>query len=191
MARPEDEDAPWTRQLLVGIGALVAVALVIGVVVGVVALGAVHVSGLSSAKSEATEPPRLVMPTGDPTTTPQTFPDPAKPSGASSAAPTTPSSSPRHKHRSNVKTISLQAFPDHVSPGQRISFSGVYPRGEGRRLQVQRFEGGGWQDFPATTSVSGGLFNTYIFTARTGSTRFRVVDTATGKASNPVRVRIG
>ena len=190
MARPEDEDTPWTRQLLVGIGALVAVALVIGVVVGAVALGAVHVSGLTSAKSDATEPPRLVMPTGDPTTTPQTFPDPAKPSGASSRAPTKPSSSRGHKHRSKAKAISLQAFPDHVSAGQRINFSGVYAGGEGRRLQVQRFESG-WQDFPATTSVSGGLFNTYVFTARTGMTRFRVVDTTTGKASNPVRVRIG
>jgi hypothetical protein len=188
MARPEDEDAPWTRQLLVGVGALVAVALVIGIVVGIVALGAAHVSGLSSAKRHEAEAPRLVMPTGNPTTTPETFPDPAKPSGAASPSSSTTSSAPTKKAKS--RAISLQVFPAKVSPGERINFTGVYARGEGRRLQVQRFEGG-WHDFPVSASVSGGLFSTYIVTSHTGTNRFRVMDTASGKASNAVRVRIG
>ena len=189
MARPEDEDAPWTRQLLVGLGALVGVALVIGVVIGVVALGAAHVTGLSSAKPHTTQAPHLVMPTGDPTTTPETFPDPAQPSGASKPSPSSISSTaPPHKTR--TRAISLQAYPAKVRPGERINFTGVYARGEGRSLQVQRFEGG-WQDFPVSASVSGGQFNTYLTTSRTGMTRFRVLDKTSGKASNAVRVRIG
>ena len=61
----------------------------------------------------------------------------------------------------------------------------------GVRLQVQRFEGGGWTDFPVSARVSGGQFNTYITTSRSGATRFRVFDQAAGKPSNPVRVQIG
>jgi hypothetical protein len=188
MARPEDEDAPWTRQLLVGVGALVAVALVIGIVIGIVALGAAHVSGLSSAKSHEAATPSLVMPTGNPTTTPETFPDPAKASGGSSPSSAPSSGTPTRTAKS--RAISLQVFPANVRPGERINFTGVYARGEGRRLQVQRFEGG-WHDFPVSASVSGGLFSTYIVTSHTGTNRFRVMDTATGKASNAVRVRIG
>jgi len=56
---------------------------------------------------------------------------------------------------------------------------------------VQRFEGGGWTDFPVSARVSGGQFNTYITTSRSGATRFRVFDPAAGKPSNPVRVQIG
>ena len=54
MARDDDEDAPWTRQLLVALGVLVAVALVIGGVVSVVALGAANVSGIDNARPSAT-----------------------------------------------------------------------------------------------------------------------------------------
>jgi hypothetical protein len=89
-----------------------------------------------------------------------------------------------------VRAISLQAFPHQVSANQRINLTGVYTGGEGARLQVQRFEHG-WADFPVSTSVSGGLFSTYIFSGRVGPNRFRVVDPAGGRASNAVRVRIG
>jgi hypothetical protein len=55
---------------------------------------------------------------------------------------------------------------------------------------VQRFEGS-WVDFPVSASVRGGTFTTYIYTGRSGPNRFRVIDKATGKKSNPVRVTIG
>ena len=57
-------------------------------------------------------------------------------------------------------------------------------------LQVQRFEGA-WSDFPVSANVSGGIFNTFILTSRTGKARFRVIDHALNRASNPVTVTIG
>jgi hypothetical protein len=55
---------------------------------------------------------------------------------------------------------------------------------------VQRFEGGKWEDFPVTASVSNETFSTYIQTSQAGVNRFRVVDTDSRKASNEVRVKI-
>ena len=66
----------------------------------------------------------------------------------------------------------------------------MYPAGEGATLQVQRFEGT-WTDFPVSVTVSGGLYNTYILTSRTGESRFRVTDKALNRSSNPVTVSIG
>ena len=66
MVRDDDEDAPWTRQLAVGVGVLVAVALVIGGVMSVVALGAAKVTGLGESHTSATARPSLYMPSGEP-----------------------------------------------------------------------------------------------------------------------------
>ncbi len=189
MARDDDEDAPWTRQLLVGAGALVAVALVIGAVVSAVALGAARVSGINDARPTASATPTLYMPSDEPTTTPEPFPDPEGPttSGDPSPSPDEPSGPPKKR----AKTISLQAFPQRVGPNGRINLTGVYQGGgEGARLQVQRFESK-WVDFPVSTSVSGGVFKTYVYSGREGANRFRVVDTGTDRASNAVRVTIG
>ena len=187
MARDDDEDAPWTRQLLVGAGVLVAVALVIGGVVGLVAVGAARLSGINDARPTATQAPSLYIPGGEPTTTPDPFPDPQGSTGTASESPTVvPSKVPKKK----AKTITLQAFPQQVSANERITLTGVYQGVEGARLQVQRFEAG-WVDFPVSTSVSGGLFDTYIFSGRVGTNRFRVIDKDSGRTSNGVRVTIG
>ena len=73
---------------------------------------------------------------------------------------------------------------------QRFDLTGVYPTGEGAILTVQRFENGGWQDFPATGSVSGRTFQIPVETSRSGPNRFRVVDSATGLKSGEVRVTV-
>jgi len=187
MARDDDDDVPWTRQLAVGVGVLVAVALVIGGVVSVVALGAAKVTGLGRAHASATARPSLYFPSDDPTTTPETYPDP---NGSDEPSPPPSSESPSAKPTQKTHAITLQAFPQQVPPNERINLTGVYQGGEGARLQVQRFENG-WVDFPVSTSVSGGQFSTYVFSGRTGMNRFRVVDTDNGKTSNAVRVRIG
>jgi hypothetical protein len=188
MARDDDEDVPWTRQLAVGAGVLVAVALVIGGVMSVVALGAAKVTGLGGAHASATARPSLYFPSDDPTTTPETFPDP---NGSDEPSPSPSSSaSPSAKPTQKTRAITLQAFPQQVPPNERINLTGVYQGGEGARLQVQRFENG-WVDFPVSTSVSGGAFTTYIYTGRSGPNRFRVIDKEADKASNPVRVRVG
>src|SRR4051794_9584273 len=188
MARPDDEDTPWPKQLLLTVGALLAVALVIGGVVSVVALAAAKVTGIEDSQPQATSRPTLVIPSGDPTTSPEAFPDPQGAQGASSATPS-PSSSPTpHK---KVRTITLEASPRRVSANERIDLSGTYRGGDGRQLQVQRLEGGSWVDFPVSAPVRGGSFHTFIFSGRVGPNRFRMQDPDTGRASNAVRVRIG
>ena len=187
MARDDDQDTSWTRQLLLGVGALVAVALVIGGVVSVVALGAAKVSGLGDDRPSATAPASLYLPSDEPTTTPETFPDPEG-SGATSPSPAAPS--PTKKPAKKRTAISLQASPQQVPANQRINLTGDYPRSDGASLQVQRFEGS-WVDFPVNASVRGGSFSTYVYTGRSGPNRFRVVDKASGRTSNPVRVLVG
>src|SRR3954469_9438711 len=168
MPRIDDENAPWTRQLLVSVAALLAVALVIGGVVSVVALGAAKVSGIDDTQPQATSRPSLVMPSGEPTTTTEAFPNPA---GASATTSPSTSESPSPTPAKKAPRITLQASPDSVSANERIDLFGTYRGGSGRRLQVQRFEGD-WVDFPVSASVNGESFHTYIFTGREGTNRF-------------------
>lgn len=87
--------------------------------------------------------------------------------------------------------IVLAAVQTSVTPLERIDLTGSYAAGEGAVLQVQRFDGGGWQDFPVTALVSGGTFSTYIQTSLPGPTRFRMTDTDTGATSNEIVVTVG
>jgi hypothetical protein len=191
MAPDPDDESP-RRQLVMGLAALLAVALVIGGVISVVALGAVKVSGLDDSKPRATEKPSLVIPSGTPTTgleggaSPTGVPSDTGSPGAGASGSATPSAARK------AKAISLQANPLQAGPGQRVTLTGVYARHEGATLQVQRFEAGsGWADFPVTTSVVGGQFTTYVTTSRVGVNRLRVVDSAGKQVSNAVRVTIG
>jgi hypothetical protein len=190
MARRDDEEPPWTRQLLVGVGAIAVVALVIGGVVGAIALGAARVSGIDSAAPRATQKPSLYIPSGTPTVGLDTYPAPSGgahggptvgPSSSSSASPDGPKSPP----------ITLRVFPRQVAAGQRINLTGLYPGGNGVRLQVQRLENGRWTDFPVTVPVSAGQFTTYVTTSHSGVNRFRLLDSASQHRSNPVKVTVG
>jgi hypothetical protein len=107
-----DGEKPWPRQLLVAVGALLAVALVIGGVVSAFALGAARVSGIDDA------------------------------TGTSAQASTgTPAPSPRASPTERTP-IALQVEPTSVQPGQRINLTGDYRNGDGALLQVQRLQGG-------------------------------------------------
>jgi hypothetical protein len=181
-----DDDAPVSRTLLVGLAALVAVALLVGGVVGVVAFGAAKLTGIGGGGGGPSQEPSLYIPTEEPSTSPEAYPDPPD---ASEPSPTEEPSVPEPTPTEQPRDISLQVFPTEVSGGERINLTGVYPAGEGATLQVQRFEDG-WIDFPVTVNVSGGTFTTYLMTGRLGATRFRVIDPATGQASNPVRITI-
>lgn len=187
----DDAPTPWTRQLLVGIVALVVVALVVGGVVSVLALGAARVSGLGSSRPATTSRPGLVIPTGRPTTRIDEYPAPtASPRARATRSTPAPAAAPQQR----AVAISLQAFPQNVGAGQRINLTGLYQGGEGARLQVQRFDAGSWVDFPVSTTVSGGQFATYITTSHTGLNRLRVVDKAAApgrRLSNVVRVTVG
>ncbi|HEX5560272.1 MAG TPA: hypothetical protein VFX52_01435 [Nocardioidaceae bacterium] len=197
MARDE-EDAPWTRQLLVSAVVLVVVALVVGGVAGLVALGAARVSGIGQSGSGSSAKPSLYLPSHEPTTKPLRS---SAAIGSGSATPSRTGSAgqqadkkkadKKKADKKKVPVISLDASPGKVSAGQRIDLTGTYPGGDGTRLQVQRLEGGTWTDFPVDATVHGRRFATYVLTGRTGVNRFRMLDTTTGRHSDPVRVTVG
>jgi hypothetical protein len=186
-----DDDTAWPRQLLLGVAALVAVALVIGGVVSVVALGAARLAGVGADQPTPTSKPSLYIPSGKPSVSPEPYATLSGSAGASPSPSRSPSASASPRHTRKPRPVSLHASPLQVQPGQRINLTGAYRGGAGATLQVQRFEAGHWTDFPVTVPVHGASFATYITTSRTGKNRFRVLDKGAGRASNAVTVQVG
>ena len=184
------EESP-TRTLQVALSAMALVALTVGLIVGGLVLALHDYAGVDEvAEARARQAPETMsippyqrtppdedepgVKTYDPSPTPTVD----LPSGSPVAGTTQPG-------------IILAASPRSVSPGQQLNLSGRYGR-EGASLQIQRQQGGGvWTDFPVTTTVTGGTFDTYIVTSQTGTAQLRVIDKATGRTSNVVTVTIG
>ena len=181
--------------VLTGLLALVGVALVVGLILGLVAVAGSKFFGLDGGQVGAREaersmylpsPSRTVSPSG-----PLITLAPGETESPTESVPESSSSSAPSKKKSPKTKISLSAGETAVAPMQQIDLTGVYPGGEGAILQVQRFTNGTWQDFPVTVSVSNQTFSTYVQTSQPGVNRFRVIDTANGATSNDVRVTIG
>lgn len=196
-----DDDEDWARPLVAGLGVLVGVALLIGAVIAVIAIGALRITGGDGGSSSAPEAepslyipertsPRPPLDAMEPDADPSAEASPDEGESATESASPSPSPTEEPPPPAPRKVISLSATPVSVSPMQDIYLTGTFPGGEGARLQVQRYEGG-WVDFPTTASVSGGTFTTFVRTGRAGVNRFRVVDPDSGKASNAVSVRVG
>ncbi len=172
---------------------MVAVALLVGATVGFALMAAARISGFSdsataSSDAQADNPASLYMPSYEPTEDAGSgwdLPGPEK--SPSSLGSSDDASSPN----GGSKPITLFAAPQQVAPGERINFNGVYDGGEGATLQVQRREGGSWNDFPVTASVRGGSFETWIVTSKSGASKFRMLDESADRTSNVVKVRIG
>lgn len=182
------------RPVLAGLLALGGVALVVGLLAGVGVLVVTSSLGLgdddASASDAATtggatmvlpDPTDTIRPTG-PQITLSGVPVPT-----STASPTSRPS----RSRTPDDEIVLEVSPAQVAPMQQINLTGSYPSGDGAILQVQRFENGSWNDFPVTVAVSGGGYRTYVMTGQSGENRFRVRDSDSGEASNPVTVTVG
>lgn len=172
------------RPVLTGLIALVAVALVIGVLGGLGIMLMVNATGIgastgASDDSSASGGFYLPKPT-DTGTTGIPAPEETVEGATQPSEPATPAAE-----------ISLAATQTSVSPMQQIDLTGTYPTGEGAILQVQRLEAGSWQDFPVTMSVSSSTFATYVQTSRVGPNKFRVIDTDTQKLSNQITVTVG
>jgi hypothetical protein len=174
------------RPVLTGLVALVAVAVVVGLLFGAAALIGTKVLGLdgsvdASAEQEAGSETTMYLPEPEPTETTEP---------TTTAAPQ-PGEAPSSAESKPARQISLSAGQLSVAPMQQIDLTGTYPQGEGAILQVQRFEGGSWSDFPVTASVSNQTFSTYIQTSQAGVNKFRVVDSDSGATSNEVEVMVG
>jgi hypothetical protein len=189
--RPDDE-GPWWRPVLTGLAALLGVSLLVGAVVGAVALGAAKVVGLDGSDSaRPSQSPSLFLPALSPTASPQpTDETPASPESPKASDTPSTKAEPKPKRKPKARVIRLSASPMNVRPSERINLTGTYHGGDGATLQVQRFESG-WSDFPVTATVRGDTFATYVLTGRSGANRFRVYDAAAGRASNPVTVTVG
>lgn len=197
MADDELQDPPGERHPVVaGLIALLAVGLVVGGILGGMALAATKVIGVGEegvATDRSTSGQSLYLPRPERT---------GKADGPLVTL-NTPDASEDKKNRTPddelteseseeaEDTISLSAGQTAVGPMEPIDLTGVYPGGEGAILQVQQFTAGRWDDFPVTTPVSNETFTTYIQTSQPGLNRFRMIDTKSGETSNEVRVRIG
>ncbi len=177
--------------VLTGLIALAAVAVVIGLVLGLGTLVGAKVSGLSGSDEAAAGPTgggTLYLP--DPVeTSGETGPLVTLEPGEEDDLPTAPETSEETTEPAKELTLTIGAV--EVSSMASIPLSGVYPGGEGAILRVQRFENGAWSDFPVTVEVRDEMFSTVVQSAISGENKFRVVDTDSTKTSNPVTVTIG
>ena len=172
------------RPVLMGLVALVGVAVAIGLLGGLAVLAGVEATGIgdtsSSSSGDASSSATFRLPRPSETATETATEEPAEPEPGTETTSEAPAT-----------RISLSATQQSVSPMQQIDLTGTYEGGEGSILQVQRFENGSWSDFPVTMSVSGGTFATYVQTSRTGPNKFRVVDTDSDAVSNEITVTVG
>jgi len=201
-------EVEWRRRLAGALVAVVAVGLVIGGVLGAVAYSTAQVAGLVE---EETQTPAAAAGEGDlgghvsPEVSPSaTPPAPAEveqdKSGRDSAAggkkdarDKRAAKHPRGKKdaaRAGKRRPTLNASPRDVRRMGRIHLVGRYPGHGGARLAVQRLERGRWVRFPVSVTVRGGRFRTWVASGHRGVNRFRVVDTRTRRASDPVTVRV-
>ena len=184
---PPTEPAPERKQhpVVAGLIALLGVGLAIGLLAGGATLIGTKVMGLGdeTTATDSTARQSMYLPKPQPTTAAASASQPTLSAATEPTGPvlTTPT---------QETGITLTAAQTTVSQMGRIDLSGTYTTGEGAVLQVQRFEGG-WSDFPVNANVSGGIYNTFILTSRTGKARFRVIDHALNRASNPVTVTVG
>lgn len=174
-------------------GALVKGLAALVVIAAAIALGTfVMVRALGLDEGPATSPAA----TADATDASEPLPTTALPvpgqESPSEEASEEASESPGESESPSPRTqLQLDVSPQQVGPGQRINLTGRYRGGNDAQLQVQRFEGGAWADFPVTASVSSGTFQTWIQTSRTGEQRLRMLDRSNQTASNEVTVRVG
>lgn len=173
------------RNLLAAVLKVVGVAVVVGVLVGLVALVLVKALGLSGT-------PAAQSPTSGDTASPSALPTVALSSPgatASSSLTDTPSATPTPPKQ---KAITLSATPVSVQPMQQVNLTGTWNGHDNAALQVQRMENGAWTNFSTVQAqVRVGSFATYVMTSRSGANQFRVLDPASGTASNGVTITVG
>jgi hypothetical protein len=174
-----------------GVVALVGVAVVVGLILGLVVLAGSRLLGLGGedGTSEAGSKPSMYLPR--PVKTPvATDPQITLAPGESSSPRRSPSQKPSESKPAS-RRITLSASTTSTGPMEPFDLTGVYPGGEGAILQIQRFQNGRWEDFPVTASVGNETFQSPVQTSQAGVNRFRVVDTDTQLRSNEVRVTVG
>jgi hypothetical protein len=198
-------DQEWRERVVGALGAVIAVALVIGAIVGVATYSAVHVAGLDDAEPQARSSPtaadsssndNAVASSPETSDAPSPSPHTAKPTKTAKPHEHRNATHHRSHHRAHHRkrhsgSLTLAASPHHTRPMGRINLFGRYPGHSGSQLAVQRMEGGHWGSFPVSVTVRGGRFHTWVASGRNGANQFRVVDSGAGRASPAVTVVVG
>jgi hypothetical protein len=173
------------RPVLAGFLALLAVAVVGGLLGGLALVFGGGIFGLGGDDSDSAEPAaRETLYLPEPTPTETEEPEPT-------AETTTGDADAEETEEPEPEGIVLNAAQTSVAPMAQIDLSGTYDAPDGAFLQVQRFEDDEWVDFPVTVPVNGKTFSTYVQTGRSGPNKFRVVDTDSGTESNEVEITVG
>lgn len=200
----EENDSPVAN----GLVALVAVALVIGLLAAIIALLGTRLVGLTGGGGGSTdgvaageslslpplEPTELdsgLLITLAPVETPTPSESSSAPLGVGESA--TPSASASASETPTAATgdrdIALQASDGSVEAGDEVMLSGTYHGGEGAVLDIwYDKDGEGWQEFNLDANVYGGVFQAFVTTYKSGTFVWQVRDPETGKKSNEVRV---
>lgn len=179
--------ADENRPVLTGLLALVGVAVAVGLVAALAVVAGAHVLGLGGGHAAVAGDSGATMYLPKPQKT-KPADGPSITLGSNPTQSGTTKTPTIHKPK---KRISLQSGETSVAAMGRIDLTGTYPGGEGAVLNVQKFSNGSWQDFYSiSATVTNGTFSTYIQTGTPGNNRFRVIDSDTHLASNPVSVTI-
>lgn len=183
-------DQDQKHPIVAGLIALVAVAVSVGLILGVVVLVGTRVLGLGHVDTSDSSDGKasLYVPKPSPTQTA---------SGPDVTLSSEPSQSPQAKESKPAKSkspqrrITLQASATEVSSMETFTISGVYPGGEGSLMRLQRKVDGTWQDFGIPdVAVTGGQFSTTVQTGRPGVQKFRMKDMDHNRLSNVVSVTV-
>lgn len=176
-----------------GLTALVAVGLALGLFFGVAAFVGVKVLGLGGGgktRAVSTASASLYLPTPSDSASnigPVVSLAPAEPTDGYSSLPEDTSSASTTTPPSGL-TLSTPQLS--VGPGQRIELTGSGP--EGHVLVVQRMENGAWANFAGVVAhVRAGVFQTWVETSKAGEQQWRMVDPSGNATSNPVTVTVG
>lgn len=184
-----------------GLVALVAVAVVVGLLAGIAVLAGTRLLGLGgdgggSSTGDDGGGGSLVMP--DPVPTERESdplitlaPTETETTEAASASPS-PSKTPVDKETEAEAELVLTASPSSVANGEEVMLSGTYLRGGASVLEIwYKVDDGAWEEFTLDVNVSGGIFQIYVQTWRTGDIQWQVRDESANIKSDPVTVHHG
>lgn len=199
----EENDSPVVN----GLVALVAVALVIGLLAAIIALLGTRLVGLTGGGGtsgngvavgdslslpplQPTELDSGLLITLAPVDTDEPTASSSAPLGIGESATPTPSASRTTGSPSDGDgKIVLSASPRTVTVGEELMLSGTYRGGEGAVLDVYlNVDGEGWEEFPRDANVNGGLFQVFVSSFESGPVTWRLEDPTTGTTSNEVTV---
>lgn len=191
----DEEENP----VLSGLVALVAVAVVVGLLAGIAVLLGTRLIGISGDTNLASDEPAAGAT--------MYLPDPVETERADDPAITllpteTATRKPRKGRPAPTRTkaapgssdaeLNLSASPLSAGVGESVMLSGTYVNGEGSVIDIWRkVDNGNWEEFNVDAYVSGGVFQVNVQSYQPGRVQWKVRDESNKVESDPVTVTYG